>query len=423
MVSDSIDIQLEDLPYDILLNILTHLNFKDLLTLSQVNHKLNIIANDNVLWKLKLLKDIHRWKLIDSKTWPNNLFISSRFNKKTTIQHTTNDVHTTEELSYKQIYLNICPVITTSKNIIKNIKSFQQIQTAMHATSTSEALTSNTNSLTLSSLSSFAIPIMVIGQIKDFVYRNVFRNDQFQYTDPTGENIPKLVLFGPGLETSASCLVKNILWKSEFKTVGMIPGKDGYGAGIKLKLFNHKPFNLTILYSNNSKTRNGNTERNPNENRLLLDTTDSNGEKIYQLNPKVKEACSDAHGFVYVIDNDNLSSLNASSSKENIVILNENHKTELRMLMQETKNTKPLLILSLQVDDLTVSSEEEQKKTMSCVDIIDILELGGLEHDWQLRNCQIFQPNMKDITLGFEWVLNELDQRFANQEQINSDEI
>lgn len=264
---------------------------------------------------------------------------------------------------------------------------------------------------------------MVIGQIKDFVYRNVFRNDQFQYTDPTGENIPKLVLFGPGLETSASCLVKNILWKSEFKTVGMIPGKDGYGAGIKLKLFNHKPFNLTILYSNNSKTRNGNTERNPNENRLLLDTTDSNGEKIYQLNPKVKEACSDAHGFVYVIDNDNLSSLNASSSKENIVILNENHKTELRMLMQETKNTKPLLILSLQVDDLTVSSEEEQKKTMSCVDIIDILELGGLEHDWQLRNCQIFQPNMKDITLGFEWVLNELDQRFANQEQINSDEI
>lgn len=83
--------------------------------------------------------------------------------------------------------------------------------------------------------------------------------------------MPKLIMFGPGLETTTSCLVTSLLWKSEFEACGMIPGKDGYGSGIKLKLFNHRAFNLTILYTNVSKIRHANTNRLVlNANRLLL---------------------------------------------------------------------------------------------------------------------------------------------------------
>jgi len=221
-------IQLDQLPYDILLSILNGLNFKDLLVLSQVSRKLNLIANDNTLWQLKLIKDMRHWRMIDSKSWPKNLIIKPRTHNKITIQETSRPDKTIDELgeiSYKQIYLNICPDVTTSKDILKKIKSFQQIQNTMHATSTSESLSSLTNNLTLSSLSSFAMPMMFIGQIKDFVFRNMFTNHQFNVTESTVEAIPKIVLFGPGLETCTSCLVTNILWKSEFKTVGMIPGK------------------------------------------------------------------------------------------------------------------------------------------------------------------------------------------------------
>ncbi len=221
-------IQLDQLPYDILLSILKGLNFKDLLVLSQVSHRMNSIANDNTLWHLKLIKDIGHWRMIDSKSWPKNFSIKSRKLKKITIQETTRENETfeeVEEICYKQIYLNLCPEVTINKDILLKIKSFKKIQDMMHATSTSESLSSCSNNLTLSSLSSFAMPMMLIGQIKDFVVRNMFASNQFNVTENTVETIPKIVLFGPGLETSTSCLVTNILWRSEFKTVGMIPGK------------------------------------------------------------------------------------------------------------------------------------------------------------------------------------------------------
>lgn len=218
--TQSMAIQIDELPYDIQLEILKKLNFKDLITLCQVSHKLNAIANDNVLWKIKLMMDMHKWRMIESKSWPKDLQFKPN-QKKITILDDLEE----SDISFKKIYLDICPEVSTTKGILKKIKSFQQSQSSLHATSTSENLISLSNNLTLSSLSSFAMPMVVFGQIKDFVFRNVFRNEQLTGSSNGNENIPKLVLFGPGLETSTSCIVTNILWKSEFKTVGMIPGK------------------------------------------------------------------------------------------------------------------------------------------------------------------------------------------------------
>ena len=154
--------QIDELPYDIKLEIFRRLNFKDLIALSQVSHKLNLIANDNVLWKKKLKMDMHKWKMIQSKSWPKDLQFKPH-QKNITILDDLKE----SDISFKQIYLDICPEVTTTKGILKKIKTFQQSQSTLHATSTSENLISLSNNLTLSSLSSFAMPMVVFGQIKD----------------------------------------------------------------------------------------------------------------------------------------------------------------------------------------------------------------------------------------------------------------
>ncbi len=177
---------------------------------------------------------------------------------------------------------------------------------------------------------------------------------------------------------------------------------------------------MTILYTNNSTIRNNNTEHNLNENRLLLPKSAENNEITYELNPRVRDACSNAQGFIYVVDNENLYNQNTSTEHSAASKLNENYKQELNILMNEVSPSLPLLVLSLKATDLSAISQEElvnvNKKTLSCVEIIEILELNKLQQEWQLRNSQIFEPKMKDITLGFEWILNQMDQKFMSQQ-------
>ena len=390
-------ILLDELPIDTLILVFKNLSYNELISVSQVNKRLNSLVNDNLLWKQKFVEDMNKWKMVDSQTWPK--WINEKdFESKLD-----------ENISYKKSYLECCPELLTQKDILKKIKAFNQIQNSLHATSTSESINSNilTNNLTLSSLS----PIMIIDHIKEFVNRNVLRNFL-----PKDDYLPKLVMFGPGLETSTSCLVTNILWKSEFKTIGMIPGKDGYGSGIKLKLFNHRPFNLTILYTNVGSVRSNKDTRTLNKNKLIFNSSSNDSNEItYEINPQVKEAISDADGFVYVIDNDLLSSSSGESE------IYENYKTELNVLMQEAKKDLSVLILSCK----TNSNQEINKKSkdgLSCAKIVNLLQLYKLDRKWQMRNCQIFQEKMKDIVLGFEWILNELDQKFL-MERINSQEF
>jgi hypothetical protein len=400
------DMNLDKLPYDIFLDIFLRLSYKDLLSLSQVNKKLNQVANDNYLWKKKLLKDLNRWKMIDSRTFPKELFEDS------------DCIDENQDIQYKKIYLSSCPDILTKKEILKKLITFQHVQNTLHINSTSENLPSQSSTaqnLTLSTLSSLAMPMTVFGQLKDFVYRNVFNTQVL--SAQTNETLSKIVMFGPGLETSTSCLVTNILWKSEFKTIGMIPGKDGYGSGVKLKLFNHKPFNLTILYTNVSKIRTTNNHE-INSNRLIISKQDNlNNQLLYELQPQVKEACSDADGFIYVIDNDHLGSIskehfkNVGSDASASIKPIDNYHIELNTLMKEANKNLPLLILSC-----GVSEQKSQHSAFSCAQIVKELELNKTDREWQVRDCQIFQDKMKDITMGFEWLLNNLDQKYLMEQ-------
>ena len=277
------------------------------------------------------------------------------------------------------------------------------------------------------------MPMTVVGQIKDFLYRNVFNSASLADIQHENNSMPKLVMFGPGLETTTSCLVTNILWKSEFKTIGMIPGRDGYGSGIKLKLFNHRPFNLTILYTNVSKVRRSNENHEVNLNRLIV--AKGNVENEYELHPQVRETCANASGFIYVVDTRHMASLEeimnesvkfgwtSPSSAGNIHNLNpiENYKLELNVLMKEVNPSLPLLILGCNADmqqpeNLSRASASVMNGGLSCVQIIEKLELFNLGQEWQIRNCNLFQHKLKEIVLGFEWILNKLDQNILIQQ-------
>ena len=205
--------QLDELPFDIFLHILEQLPYKDLNMLAQVNRRLYAIANDNLLWKIKLIKDIKRWRMLDSKTYPKELF-------KTRQIHNESPSEFDDQILYKKLYMNACPDLITKKEILRKLETFQQVQNDLHLTSTSENTNpsgmnaiSNCNNITLSSLSSLVMPMVVLGQIKEFIYRNVFNQASLGDIQHELDTVPKLVMFGPGLETTTSCLVTNILWK------------------------------------------------------------------------------------------------------------------------------------------------------------------------------------------------------------------
>ena len=397
-ITNADNINLDTLPYDIQLNILNRLEFNDLNSLSQVNTKLNLISNDNEFWKNRLQRDIHKWNKISSKTYPAHLF------------HATISGEEEEEINFKDTYLRSSPDLLTQQEILKKLETFQL--TSMASTSENPTVYDNSNepsaqmanNLTLSTL---LTPMTVISQLKDFICQKWGENVNLLTKRFGVDQVvsPKLVMFGPGLETTTSCLVTNILWKADFKTCGMIPGKDGYGSGIKLKLFNHKPFNLTILYTNVSQVRTTNTKHDINENRLLVSKWNVDAQtQEYEVLPQVRDACLDAAGFIYVIDNEYLANLDTDSSECRKII--DNYKLELNILMQETNNQLPLLILSCNAKNL---NKNTFNKSMSCAQIIDKLELYNLKREWQIINCDIFQYQMKDIEMGFEWILNEIE--------------
>ena len=400
---------LDILPFDVMMRILDELSYRDLIALSQVNKRLNSVANDNFLWRTKLLKDIHNWKRIDSRTYPGH-FIKTLTKKKSV--DAANEEDTVDPIdcvdsemrSSKQVYLSCCPDIITQKEILRNLQVCKQFERSVGK----EWVSANT------SATAHGLSLTFFNQFKDYLYKSVFESasstpasSSTSASTPTDSGLSKIVMFGPGLETSTSCLVTNMLWKSEFKTLDMIPGKDGYGSGILLQLFDHKPFNLTTLYTNVSKVRqNRQANHAPNANRLLCfaKDRDADGELIYELEPKVKDACTNASGFVYVVDNNELSKRLDNGT---------NYQLELSVFMREVNPDVPLLVLacttSTSQSAAAAAAPESSPPPLSCYDLIDELKLDKLKCEWLVRKCSIESNRMKDVTTSFEWLLTKLN--------------
>lgn len=208
----------------------------------------------------------------------------------------------------------------------------------------------------------------------------------------------QLIMFGPGLESYTSPLVKNLLWdeSKRFQTLGMIPGHAGFGSGIKMKLHDYL-FNLITLYTNCMKERENrsNAERLATANRLVQ----SNDVDHFEISPQVRDVCREANGLIYVID----------VSQENKL---DEFATELQVMTREFGHL-PLLILSCVRDHLT--------KRWSAMDVVKDLQLSSLGNPWFVQDCCV--DNMSGVEDGFVWILtprNNGSLFFSNNDDIES---
>lgn len=193
-------------------------------------------------------------------------------------------------------------------------------------------------------------------------------------------NSKDLIMFGPGLDSYTSPLVRNLLWdeSKRFETIGMIPGHAGFGSGIKFKLANHQ-FNLITLYTNCMKERENRTssDRLAVNNRLVR----SDDVDHFEISPQVRDVCREASGLVYVIDVDRDNTL-------------KDFCTELQVMTREFSNI-PLLILSC--------VRNPETKRWSAIDVVRDLQLSSLGNQWLVQDCCV--DNMKGVDKGFLWLL------------------
>lgn len=208
-----------------------------------------------------------------------------------------------------------------------------------------------------------------------------------QFTNYIGRFIfgsKDLIMFGPGLESYTSPLVKNLLWdeSKRFETMGMIPGHAGFGSGIKIKLQNHL-FNLITLYTNCMKERENRTKPD----RLIANNHLVRSDDIdhFEISPQVRDVCREAHGLLYVID----------ASRENQL---KDFCTELQVMTKEFSNT-PLLILSCVRSPAT--------KRWSAIDVVRDLQLSSLGNQWLVQDCCV--DDMNGVERGFLWLLKPTD--------------
>lgn len=352
---------LDNLSFDLMIKLMDKLSPKDLGKLCQVNKNLYRISNDEFYWKQRYLNDLQKWTVLYSNSFTN---INAE--------------------NYKERYISICPELVTENQILENLEAVQKGQKLLNVNKTSE----NFNNDTVFRIAAKS----VLSRFSNFFNLNIFGSS-------SESKIDKLIMFGPGLETTTSCLVTKILWDSEFKTLGMIPGRDGYGSGIKLTLFDNKPFNLTILYTNVKKIRSS-SKHSLDHNRLLVASKKENEQLIYEVQPQVRDACVDAFGYVYIIDSFHFKKL----IEENDVKEIDNYKFELNVLMKELDKRLPLLILSCYTNE-----NDEGMSPMPCAKIVEYLDITKLDREWCIKDCHIFKDKLKDATFGFQWILNYIN--------------
>lgn len=212
---------------------------------------------------------------------------------------------------------------------------------------------------------------------------------------------PRLVMFGPGLESDTKGLVRELLWdkKSPFEVTGMFPGQfEGIGSGVCLS-FENMELNLITLYASNKKEREANVRLGrPRSSKLLASTENANNneddrdhESQFQshsteLSHPVRELCKTVNAFIYVVDS------SADSDRVNV------GDVEFSAMMNEnwTQVKAPLLVLSCVEKEITPS--------LSCATVVELLQLRQLNRPWQVNSACV--ENLDGVLPGIKWLLN-----------------
>lgn len=313
----------QDLPISIKLQIFSHLDVYALGRVAGVCHQWYSLANDAVLWELKLQRDAEHWQFIDH------------------LSHPSLYKETITDLTPKELYLKCCP----------ECHSYRRNQTSLKVR---------------------------IPRLSFFL----------------GFSTPRVVMFGPGLETETSGIVKRIFSgpNSPFFIKGMFPGQfDGIGSGVSLQYQGGK-LDLITLYSACRSERENNALNGVRKNNFIiersLDDHDVEDDSNIMVTQPVKDLCSTVDAFIYVVD----ATLN--SNKVGI------GKDELKAVVGNRwlQPKAPLLVLSC--------TTEASNKHYSPICVSDVLGLRELNRPWQVRVCHV--NSLYGVLPGVQWLIQEV---------------
>lgn len=209
---------------------------------------------------------------------------------------------------------------------------------------------------------------------------------------------PKAAMFGPGLESSTSAIVRKMLYEDQnvFTRVAMFPGQfDGYGAGMTLQLPSSQTFHLTVLYSASREERERQSHQNRmSRNRMVHQQPHHEGEEgtetTYELLPALQQLCHTLNAFIFVVD--------ASSTPESVA----SGRQELTTMVQErwASPQVPVLILSCVP---TATSPR-----LSAAEVVRLLDLSSFNRPWMVMDC--VTETLENVDKGVLWMI-EMCQR------------
>lgn len=215
---------------------------------------------------------------------------------------------------------------------------------------------------------------------------------------------PKLAMFGPGLESRTSLLVRKILEDKTrlFKMVRMFPGQfGGVGSGFTIRVNDFINLDLITIYTATKEER---EHRSPEE-RLRKSRTlapsktagapgDDDGgqvaamaaEPTFEVQSSIKDLCRTLDGFIFVVD--------ATVPPEEVRLA----RPELFAMVNElwAQNGAPVLVLSC-------VPEADEGRPLSCMNVVQELQLQKLNRPWQVHNCCV--GSMDGIESAIHWVV------------------
>ncbi|CAD5111180.1 DgyrCDS514 [Dimorphilus gyrociliatus] len=330
---DSLTTTFHDLPIPIQLYIFSLLDAKTVCHISASCRNWNRLCNDEILWKNMLLRDMESWETIQHSTHPD---IYSNNQEAEELTNSTRN----EELTAKEIYLRCSP---ESSRLINN---------------------QNDSLRKFSSIIRSMLP----------------------------KKIPKIAMFGPGLETSTSGIVQQMLNRRDvFESLGMFPGQfEGCGSGFTMRMNSPSTnctFNLITLYSASKMERE--KYGNKNEERLKNNRLFDNQERqkgVYEVHRAIREVCRNVDAFIFVVD--------ATKGCEQDV---SNGQIELNAMLHDLWSLPafPVLILSC--------IPSVQVERIPCIKVARLLKLHKLRKPWSVQNCDTF--TLAGIAEGLSWLV------------------
>ncbi|XP_014669550.1 PREDICTED: F-box only protein 4-like [Priapulus caudatus] len=200
---------------------------------------------------------------------------------------------------------------------------------------------------------------------------------------------PKVVMFGPGLESSATkCVLGKMLYDTSlFQITGLVPGRSGgIGAGIDLRIKSRR-FTLITLYSNTERVREQYPTKNCVANNRMLA---QDGDGTIYLTSAMGEVARSANAFVFVVD---------ASDRNEYALRNSSYDSLLSAVVtpQTGSSCAPLLVVAAAINNAPNS--------VSAIEVTRNLKLNKILNPWQVHMVDI--ANLGGISAAFEWVLEQ----------------